>query len=1300
MPSSPQEQPRRHGSRWTRAAGLVAISLLPGGFVATAVGLSLTRSRSLTEERARATTMSVARIIELDLDGVLGHADLALRWALEARGRGAEDALDRPWRDVPYLEPVRVADARGEIRMRSARRGAGPAPSVASLDIFRRLRDGEREVISAGLVPDPVTGDPGVLLGRRMERSDGSFEGILFTRVGQARLSRALGLADLGPHGLVVLRGADLQIICRVPPAPSVKPPPGDLAQRMRAGDTSGVFLNQGPVDGVRRMVAYRRLEHYPFLVVTGSAPQDYFAPWRREAFQGCVLTLGFLALSLVVTLRLRRSSRREVEADAAVASLKARAQTDALKAALYEIAQAALESPSLQELYRRIHGALAELLPARNFYVALLDARTGLMSFPYFVDERDSAPVPRPLSNSVTDRVLRTGRPLLITPENARSLAREEGTVIQGSFSLDWLGVPLLDRDVPFGVMAVQSYSDDVRYTQEDVQLLGLASAQVASSILRKQAEEDLRASEDRFARAYRANPDAVCMNSLVDGRYLAVNEGFTRLTGWGEAESLGKSARDGSLDVWADPRDRDRVVATVRRLGRVERMEVTLRRKDGGLVVGLLTATLLEIGGEPSVLSITRDITADRAQARQLERMTRLYAALSHVSQAVVLSAGEEEMLERICRVLVEDGKFSLSWLAWDDPTTHRIHMGGRFGDASRFLDGLEVRSDDSALGQGATGIAIRERRTVIVNDFQEFMEHTPWRDAAAQAGFAASAALPVRRGGAVCGALMVYATERGVFGELEVALLEEVAATLSFALDHLDLERGRLQAEATLRREHLRAETYLQVAEVVLVALDPELRVTMLNRKGHDVLGREPGSLLGRDWVEATIPPERVEATRAHFQRLLRGEAESTGTAEAWLLRGDGDRRLLAWNNTVLRDEAGRATGILSSGTDVTERRKAEEEREVLHAQLAQAQKLESLGSLAGGVAHDMNNVLAAILAMASAQAEVVPPGSPVHRGFERIIQAAVRGGKMVKSLLSFARKKPSELREVDLGALLLDQAQLLEHTTLSRVHLEMDLEPALLAVRGDASALSHVILNLCVNAVDAMPEGGSLVLRTRNLGTDQVLVEVADSGVGMPPEVLEKALDPFFTTKPEGRGTGLGLSMAYSTVKAHGGTLEIRSEPGQGTRVRLVFPAVTSPAASIPSIPGPEREGPRPGLTVLLVDDDDLVRESQTVLLETLGHAVRAAASGEEGLAALEEGLEPDVVILDMNMPGLGGPGTLDLLRRSRPRVPVLVATGRVDQSALDLVRAHEGVTLMPKPFEIEELRANLARIRGV
>jgi CheY-like chemotaxis protein len=381
-------------------------------------------------------------------------------------------------------------------------------------------------------------------------------------------------------------------------------------------------------------------------------------------------------------------------------------------------------------------------------------------------------------------------------------------------------------------------------------------------------------------------------------------------------------------------------------------------------------------------------------------------------------------------------------------------------------------------------------------------------------------------------------------------------------------------------------------------------------------------------------------------------------------------------------------------VASLRDLSERVRLEEARKQYEAQARRNEKMESLGALAGGVAHDMNNVLGAVLGLASVHLENASPSSALRTDMETIVKACERGGSMVRGLLGFARDTLPEERELDLNLIVRETVTLLARTTLQRIHLTTDLASDLLRVRGDSAAMSHALMNLCVNAVDAMPEGGMLTVRSRNTGDGMIVVEVADTGSGMPKEVLDKALDPFFTTKPQGKGTGLGLPIVFGTVKAHQGTLEILSTVGEGTLVRMSFPAckVTVEASPSASEATPTPRSAR--LRILVVDDDDLVRHAVLRLLKSLGHSGTPADGGASALAMIAGGFQPDLVILDLNMPDMDGAAALPRLRALSPGVPVLLATGRADQEAIDLVEAHAHVTLLPKPFDLHELRQRL------
>jgi CheY-like chemotaxis protein len=299
-------------------------------------------------------------------------------------------------------------------------------------------------------------------------------------------------------------------------------------------------------------------------------------------------------------------------------------------------------------------------------------------------------------------------------------------------------------------------------------------------------------------------------------------------------------------------------------------------------------------------------------------------------------------------------------------------------------------------------------------------------------------------------------------------------------------------------------------------------------------------------------------------------------------------------------------------------------------------------------------------------------------------------------VVKSLLHFARKDLDTVGPVNLNAIAAEMVQLLSHTTLRRVRIVTAFTEPLSRIEGDGNALNHALINVCVNAVDAMPDGGTLEIRTRQSAERGVEISIRDSGEGMNAEVIRKAVEPFFTTKPVGKGTGLGLAMVYGTVKAHKGTFEIHSEPGRGTEVILGFPALPETPAA-PAVktdaPGVSASGPR---RILLVDDDELIRMSVGPMLTALGHEVHTAESGQEALERVQD-LDPDLVILDMNMPGLNGTQTLARLLTVRPHQRVVMATGYSDDSIVPLMAGRPNVFSLRKPFSLEEMRAKLASL---
>jgi signal transduction histidine kinase len=408
---------------------------------------------------------------------------------------------------------------------------------------------------------------------------------------------------------------------------------------------------------------------------------------------------------------------------------------------------------------------------------------------------------------------------------------------------------------------------------------------------------------------------------------------------------------------------------------------------------------------------------------------------------------------------------------------------------------------------------------------------------------------------------------------------------------------------------------------------------------------------------------------------------------------------------------RDAEGRVVGLIGNARDITDRKRAEQELLAAEERFQQAQKLESVGRLAGGVAHDFNNLLTIILGSCEVLQDDLRAGRAADpEDVEQIRAAGGRARELTGQLLAFARRQVTAPVPLDLNDAVRSSERLLRRVLGEDVRLSVELQPLLWTVVCDPGQVEQVILNLAVNSRYAMPRGGALVLRTRNLRVDEshaasdgearagewAQLTVQDSGEGMTPEVLAHLFEPFFTTKPEGSGTGLGLASVHGIVTQAGGHLHVRSAPGQGTSVEVCLPRrleaaqQSRPTATAPAVGGTE--------TVLAVEDDPLVREITARTLRSGGYRVLVAGSGAEALevtARLEGRLH--LLVTDVVMPGLDGRSLADELQRRKPGVRVLYVSGYTQ----DVISHHgvldTGVELLPKPFSSGAL---LARVRAI
>jgi PAS domain S-box-containing protein len=503
-------------------------------------------------------------------------------------------------------------------------------------------------------------------------------------------------------------------------------------------------------------------------------------------------------------------------------------------------------------------------------------------------------------------------------------------------------------------------------------------------------------------------------------------------------------------------------------------------------------------------------------------------------------------------------------------------------------------------------------------------------------------------------------------------------------------------RKRAEDALQVSQAQKSAVIELSLDGVIVIDEQGTILEFNPAAERMFGIRRSDALGREMAALVMPARFRDQHRSGMQRYLAsGRHEILGQRlEMTALRADGAEFPieLVINAT---DVNGRPifTGFLR---DVTAEREAE-------AQLRQAQKMESVGQLTGGVAHDFNNLLTVVigsldLALGRVQGEV-------QSVLESALQAAERGATLVQRLLAFSRRQTLIPEVLDLNRLAADMEDLLRRTLGEDIEIELKLNPPLWAALADKGQVENTLLNLTVNARDAMPAGGKLTIETGNMHLDEdyaanspevmpgdyVMLAVTDTGNGMPADVLERAFEPFFTTKEVGKGSGLGLSMIYGFAKQSGGHVKIYSEVGHGTTVRLYLPRQAAAVASATPAPAMQQEHPRGGETILVVEDNADVRAFVVRHLHELGYRVIEAKDGPAALRVLEQPTAVDLLLTDVVMPGgMTGRQLSDEARRRRPDLKTLFISGYTEDSIVHQGKLDPGVNFLSKPFRRRDL----------
>ena len=482
---------------------------------------------------------------------------------------------------------------------------------------------------------------------------------------------------------------------------------------------------------------------------------------------------------------------------------------------------------------------------------------------------------------------------------------------------------------------------------------------------------------------------------------------------------------------------------------------------------------------------------------------------------------------------------------------------------------------------------------------------------------------------------------------------------------------------------------------VTDYALYMLDPTGLVSNWNAGGQRIKGYAPEEIIGQSFSRFYTPADQAAGRPA---RALE-HAEKTGRyeEEGWRVRKDGT---FFWASVVIdaiRDESGKLLGFAKITRDITERRESQQKLERIQKQLAESQKLDALGQLTGGVAHDFNNLLMIVSGNVHILKKLVGDDPKGRRSVEAIETATKRGAGLTRQLLTFARRQRVNPESVDVAERIKAVFEVLDTGLGGAIRLRMEIEPNLWPVITDTSELETALVNLVVNARDAMLEGGDVTIEAKNARLedaphpgDHVAISVRDSGVGIPPDVLLKIFDPFFTTKPVGKGTGLGLSQVHGFAHQAGGTVSVSSELGQGTTVTISLPRGTTEELARQE----EAKGLAGTGNVLLIEDNPDVANASAGFLEQLGYSVRWASDAETALKEVErDGI--DLIVSDIVMPGsIDGLKLARIIRDKHPDLPILLTTGYSDAA----LKVGSEFPILTKPYLIHELSGAIAKLK--
>jgi two-component system cell cycle sensor histidine kinase/response regulator CckA len=861
--------------------------------------------------------------------------------------------------------------------------------------------------------------------------------------------------------------------------------------------------------------------------------------------------------------------------------------------AVLLAILQAVTATENLAELLAIIRNKLSGIVDTRNFFLALYHPETNSYTFPYCVDEYDVRNdfTPGQMQKSLTDYVRRSGQAQLVDEKKHRQLQSRGEVDLVGAPSKIWLGVPLKIAGSVIGVLVVQSYDSKTAYAQKDMDLFHLLADYIARAVEHRRVADELKMYRDQ-------------LEALVSERTLELELTNHRLE-----------------------------------------EEIDRHRQSE-----ILQSALYQIS----------------EKASQAEDMDALFKAIHGIISSLLYARN--------------------FYIALTD-------LSGEMLSFPYFLDEFDARPKSKKLGRGLTEYVLKTGQPLLVSDQQ--VEQLAQDGLIDLIGAPSNEWLgvPLKRGERTFGVLVIQSYQE------DFHYSERDRELLIFVSQHIAAALWNKQTARELALSERRYRTMFEESQDVIYMADINGNLIDINQAGVELFGyaSRPELLqvnISRDLYENSRDGEKFLAAI-----LISGYVKDF---EVNLKTKTGKPVMALITARVEYNENDRVVGYRGIMRDITERK-------LLEQRYMQAQKMESIGLLAGGIAHDFNNILGGILGYASWMKTGIKEDDIFFKPVDTIEKSAQRAAELTGQLLAFARGGKYDIKAANLNSVIAESLKIISGTFDKSIVIETDLDKSLPTVEIDIGQIQQVLINLCVNARDAMPGGGRMTIQSALavLGEDDVhsqldarpgwfaVLTVSDTGIGMDDHVKQRIFEPFFTTKEKGKGTGLGLSMVYGVVKNHGGFVNVYSEVGDGSAFKIYLPLSGKPEVM-------ERDSDEEMAggheSILIIDDEEVIREVAGEILSSYGYRVQLAADGEEGVKIYKK-QEPrsDLVILDMIMPRQGGRETLLKLKKINPAIKVLFSTGYSQNEKVNEIISLGVSGFIQKPYQVNNL---LSKVREI